>query len=57
MKRKTKRKLLITINWIAVVIFFISLCFVDCRSVVPMVINATSLAWLILSGMANGLLE
>lgn len=57
MNRKTKRKLLITLNWIAVLIFIISLCFVDSRSIAPMIINATSLAWLIMSGMANGLCD
>ena len=52
---KIKRKILIASVIIALIVFEISICMLDSKSLIPIITCAISLAWLLIMGVANGL--
>ena len=53
---KIKRNILIASVIIAIIIFVISICMLDSESWIPTITCAISLVWLLIMGIANGLI-
>lgn len=53
---KIKRKILIASVIIALIVFLISICMLDSESWIPTITCAISLGWLLIMGIANGLI-
>lgn len=54
---KIKRNILIASVIIAIIVFAISICMLDSESWVPTITCAVSLIWLLIMGIANGLIS
>lgn len=53
---KIKRSILIASVIIALIVFVISVCMLDSESWIPTITCAISLSWLLIMGIANGLI-